>query len=184
MTRPTPGRRFLRVGLAEAWSRDQVVLFALQLAMVAVFLSCLRVAGGSVDGWGLAFAVLGAAAMARWPETPVPLGGWAVLLAWWAVTVPQQFTWWAVPAALALLVAHTALAVSALCPRDAALTRALILRTLRRMSMVAAVVGVVALGCALVYAAEPPGDPLVVGVSLLVLAGWVWLAGTDQADVS
>ncbi len=180
MTRAIAGRRLLRVGLAEAWGRDRVVLFAIQIVLVLGFLGCLRAAGGSVDGWGLGFAAVGAAAMARVPETPVPLLGWGALLVWWALTVTTRFTWWALPAALVLLVAHTAFALAALGPRDGQLTRALVVRTIRRLLVVAGLVGLVALGCASLYAAQPPGYPVVVGAALLVVAGWLWLVGTDQ----
>lgn len=129
-------------------------------------------------GWILLAAVAGWASV-RWADTVVPLLGWLSLLALWALAAPQP-AWLAVPAAVVLLLGHSATAWLAGAPDDVRAEPALRRRWVGRLVAVAAVT--VAVGALAPVAARlaAGGSVVLTTVVLVALAGWLRLVSRTR----
>jgi hypothetical protein len=116
------------------------------------------------------------------PESPGHLVLWVLLLVVWVTAVPGPFTWWSVPAALAIAASHTALILLGGRPASGDLASDTWSRVRSRLGVVAVItVGVAGLAH-VVRSLRIPGQlGLAVG-ALAVVSVWLWW-GTRETDV-
>ena len=164
--------RLVRLGLSEEYEPRQIALAALAAIAPLAFAGCLVLGGGQASWWWLVFAPAGAATVA-FAETPAALVVWAMLLALWVGQVPGPFTWWAVPAALAVAAGHTALTLLAGRPPAGGLAAETFRRTGRRLAVVMGVTVAVAALTQAVHAVGVGGQVVVAVAAVLTVAGWV-----------
>lgn len=108
--------RTISFGRNVEWSLPQLGLALIGVAGAAVFLQCLWLASGGFDPiwWAL---VIGPLVTLAYAGTGVPLAFWGLMLVGWFVLTPSgSFSPWSIPGALALLVGHSAAALSATTP--------------------------------------------------------------------
>ena len=160
------------------WGRQVAVARAVVLLAPAAFLGLDLLAGGRLPRSWLLLAVLGIAC-ARRPDSTVPLAAWGLLGAVWALTV-ESFSWFAVPAALVVLAAHSASAFVAGAPADAAVDRALGLLWLRRLALVAFATALVAAAGALLSTRSIPGSAVLTAVALGAVGAWLLVLGRSD----
>ncbi len=176
-----PSGRLVRLGWSEEYSPPQLLLAALVAAAPAAFVACMVLAGGGLSWWWLVLAPTGLALVSRL-ESVVVLLLWLGLGILWMGLVPGPFSWWCVPAALVLLISHTALALLSGRPKAGGLAPETGPRTARRCAVVAgATVGVAALSRA-TLALDVAGQALLVALALAIVAAWWWWAGVSGSD--
>ena len=120
--------RTVSFGRGRQWSLPQLGLAMLGMASAAVFLQSLWQASAGFDPvwWSLVLVPL---VTVSYTGSGVPLAYWGLMLVGWFVLTPSgSFSPWSVPAALALLVGHSAAALSATTPPTGDFST----RTLRR----------------------------------------------------
>ena len=120
--------RRISFGRGTQWSFPQLGLAVLGVASAAVFLQSLWQASGGFDPiwWSLVLVPL---VTITYAGSGVPLAYWGLMLVGWFLLTPSgSFSAWSVPAALALLVGHSAAALSATTPPAGEFST----RTLRR----------------------------------------------------
>ncbi|WP_353510984.1 hypothetical protein [Intrasporangium sp.] len=120
--------RTVSFGRGRQWSLPQLGLALLGTASAAVFLQSLWQASGGFDPvwWSLVLVPL---VTLSYTGSGVPLAYWGLMLVGWFVLTPSgSFSLWSVPAALALLVGHSAAALAATTPPTGDFST----RTLRR----------------------------------------------------
>jgi hypothetical protein len=169
-------RRTLRFGGGPEWSFAQVGAAATATASVIAYLGALHLAVGGFDGvWWL--LVLAPVVLMRWSGSVGPLVLWGVLLIGWFVLTPEgAYSWWALPAAAAVVAAHAAHALSASSPPAGSFTRATLRRWLRHC-LVALGVACVVMGAVAALSGHGlgvGGVGLVVGLAGVV-AGLLWV---------
>lgn len=113
---PAESWRTVRFGHGPEWSIDQVSLAVAACAGIALYLlALLQATGGFVGIWW--FLALVPLAFIGHAGSALPLAVWAALLVvWYQLTPAGSFTWWSLPAAVGVAVAHTATALSASAP--------------------------------------------------------------------
>jgi hypothetical protein len=153
-------------------SRDQLGLRLVPVASGAVFALAAGLAGdpGSTAVVGMLVAGLLAAAF---PQGLVPLVVVVYLAGGWAAAVETEWSPFVLPAALSLLLLHTACALAATMPASAALPEGYWALHGRRVGVVAAVTaGVWALAWVASRAPLPGGPvPMLAGLASLALGG-------------
>ena len=120
--------RTISFGRGRQWSLPQLGLAVVGVASAAIFLQSLWQASGGFDPiwWSLVLVPL---VTISYAGSGVPLAYWGLMLVGWFILTPAgSFSAWSVPAALALLVGHSAAALSATTPPAGGFST----RTLRR----------------------------------------------------
>jgi hypothetical protein len=172
---PAPGRRIrlIRLGLSEEYGSAQVGLAAVVALAPVAFLAAMLFAGAEFSWWLLVFTPLAAVGLAR-PESPGLLVLWALLLVVWVIAVPGPFTWWSVPAALAIAGSHTALILLAGRPASGDLAADTWSRVRSRLGVVAGIVVGVAVLAQLVRSIGVRGQLALAVIALVALSLWLW----------
>ena len=182
MNAPAPGARvrLVRLGLSEEYGAAQLLLCAVVIVAPVAFLAAMILAGSEFTWWFLVltpFAALGAAR----PESTGHLVLWVMLLVVWVAAVPGPFTWWSVPAALAIAASHTALVLLGGRPTSGDLAADTWPRVRHRLSTVGAVTVGVAVLAQLVRSIRVPGQVALAVAALLAVSLWLWW-GTRPVD--
>ena len=180
-SRPDPVRqlRLVRLGLSEEYGAPQLLLGAVVILAPVVFLAAMILAGAGFTWWFLVLTPLAAVGAAR-PESTGHLVLWVLLLVVWVVGVPAPFTWWSVPAALAVAASHTALVLLGGRPMSGDLAADTWPRVRRRLGTVAAITVGVAVLAQLVRSIRVPGQVALAVMALVAVSVWLWW-GTRQA---
>jgi hypothetical protein len=177
--RPAPSRdkphRTLRFGVGPEWSSAQLALGATSSTGAALYLVALHQAAGGFDPvfWALAAVPMLTLSLAG---SGASLAYWALMLyGWFVLTDEASFSWWALPAAVGLLVSHTATALSASVPPAGMVATGSLHRWGRGVAVAVGAAAVVA-----VAAAALVGRPLDAGsaayvIGLLGLSAGIWL---------
>ena len=178
---PAPARqlRLVRLGLSEEYGVPQLLLGAVVILAPVVFLAAMILAGAGFTWWFLVLTPLAAVGAAR-PESTGHLVLWVLLLVVWVVGVPAPFTWWSVPAALAVAASHTALVLLGGRPMSGDLAADTWPRVRRRLGTVAAITVGVAVLAQLVRSIRVPGQVALAVMALVAVSVWLWW-GTRQA---
>lgn len=137
--------RTISFGRGPQWSLPQLGLALLGVASAAVFLQSMRQASGGFDPiwWSLVLVPL---VTMTYTGSGVPLAYWGLMLVGWFVLTPSgSFSAWSVPAALSLLVGHSAAALSATTPPAGEFSTRTLRRWLRWVLIAALVAPAVAL---------------------------------------
>jgi hypothetical protein len=174
---PTPAGsrrvRLVRLGLSEEYGSAQIGLVTVVALAPLAFVVAMVLAGSEFSWWLLVFTPLAALGAAR-PESPGHLALWVLLLAVWVVGVPGPFTWWSVPAALTVAVAHTGAVLLAGRPSSGDLAADTWSRVRSRLGMVAGIVVGVAVLAQLVRSVRVPGQVVLAVLALLAVSIWLW----------
>jgi len=178
---PAPARqlRLVRLGLSEEYGVPQLLLCAVVILAPVVFLAAMILAGAGFTWWFLVLTPLAAVGAAR-PESTGHLVLWVLLLVVWVVGVPAPFTWWSVPAALAVAASHTALVLLGGRPMSGDLAADTWPRVRRRLGTVGAITVGVAVLAQLVRSIRVPGQVALAVMALVAVSVWLWW-GTRQA---
>jgi len=178
---PAPARqlRLVRLGLSEEYGVPQLLLGAVVILAPVVFLAAMILAGAGFTWWFLVLTPLAAVGAAR-PESTGHLVLWVLLLVVWVVGVPGPFTWWSVPAALAVAASHTALVLLGGRPMSGDLAADTWPRVRRRLGTVGAITVGVAVLAQLVRSIRVPGQVALAVMALVAVSVWLWW-GTRQA---
>ena len=178
---PAPARqlRLVRLGLSEEYGVPQLLLGAVVILAPVVFLAAMILAGAGFTWWFLVLTPLAAVGAAR-PESTGHLVLWVLLLVVWVAGVPGPFTWWSVPAALAVAASHTALVLLGGRPMSGDLAADTWPRVRRRLGTVAAITVGVAVLAQLVRSIRVPGQVALAVMALVAVSVWLWW-GTRQA---
>lgn len=137
--------RTISFGRGPQWSLPQLGLALLGVASAGVFLQSLWQASGGFDPiwWSLVLVPL---VTITYTGSGVPLAYWGLMLVGWFVLTPSgSFSAWSVPAALALLIGHSAAALSATTPPAGEFSTRTLRRWLRWVLIAALVAPAVAL---------------------------------------
>lgn len=149
-------------------SQGQLMLRGAVLVSVLVF-AVLLVLSGESTPWAVAvLGVLGALCALN-PHTVLPAAVILYGLAVWWTGVPDPANPLALPAALSLLLLHTACALAAAVPAQADLPRALLGEYAVRLAIVSGATVALSLVAWLVVEVQPPGGLLAVLLGLLAL---------------
>ena len=177
---PAPARqlRLVRLGLSEEYGVPQLLLGAVVILAPVVFLAAMILAGAGFTWWFLVLTPLAAVGAAR-PESTGHLVLWVLLLVVWVVGVPAPFTWWSVPAALAVAASHTALVLLGGRPMSGDLAADTWPRVRRRLGTVGAITVGVAVLAQLVRSIRVPGQVALAVMALVAVSVWLWW-GTRQ----
>ena len=177
---PAPARqlRLVRLGLSEEYGAPQLLLCAVVILAPVVFLAAMILAGAGFTWWFLVLTPLAAVGAAR-PESTGHLVLWVLLLVVWVVGVPAPFTWWSVPAALAVAASHTALVLLGGRPMSGDLAADTWPRVRRRLGTVGAITVGVAVLAQLVRSIRVPGQVALAVMALVAVSVWLWW-GTRQ----
>jgi uncharacterized membrane protein AbrB (regulator of aidB expression) len=109
-----------------------------------------------------------------------------LLLVVWVAAVPGPFTWWSVPAALAIAASHTALVLLGGRPMSGDLAADTWQRVRNRLGIVAATTVGVAVLAQLVRSVRLPGQVALAVIALVAVSGWLWWGtrpdGPDEDD--
>ncbi len=178
---PAPRRvRLVRLGLSEEYGSAQLLLSAIVILGPVAFLATMILAGSGFTWWFLVLTPLMALGAAR-PESPGHLVLWVLLLVVWVTAVPAPFTWWSVPAALAIAASHTALILLGGRPAWGDLASDTWSRIRSRLGVVAVITVGVA-GLAQVVRSIRLSGQLALAVGALVAVSlWLWW-GTRRTD--
>ena len=172
--------RLVRLGLSEEYGSAQLLLSAIVMLAPVAFLAAMILAGSGFTWWFLVLTPLTALGAAR-PESPGHLVLWVLLLVVWVTAVPGPFTWWSVPAALAIAASHTALVLLGGRPASGDLASDTWSRVRSRLGVVAAItVGVAALA-QVVRSVRVPGQLALAVAALIAVSLWLWW-GTRRTD--
>ena len=173
--------RLVRLGLSEEYGSVQLLLSVIVMLGPVAFLAAMILAGSGFTWWFLIVTPLMALGAAR-PESPGHLVLWVLLLVVWVTAVPGPFTWWSVPAALAIAASHTALILLGGRPASGDLASDTWSRVRSRLGVVAVItVGVAGLA-QVVRSLRVPGQlGLAVG-ALAVVSVWLWW-GSRETNV-
>ena len=172
--------RLVRLGLSEEYGTTQLMLAVVVAFAPFVFLVATVLAGSEYTWWLLVFTPLAALGAAR-PESAGHLVLWALLLGVWVLWVPGPFTWWCVPAALAVAGSHTALVLLAGRPTSGDLAADTVQRVRERLGTVGGITLGVAVLAQLVRSIEVPGQVALAVVALLLVSGWLWWGTRNPA---
>ena len=137
--------RTISFGRGRPWSLPQLGLALLGVASAAVFLQSLWQASGGFDPiwWSLVLVPL---VTIGYTASGVPLAYWGLMLVGWFVLTPSgSFSVWSVPAALALLIGHSAAALAATTPPAGGFSTRMLRRWLRWVLVAALAAPAVAL---------------------------------------
>ncbi len=170
---PASRVRLVRLGLSEEYGTAQLWLCAVVILAPVAFVAAMILAGSDFTWWFLVltpFAALGAAR----PESTGHLVLWVMLLVVWVAAVPGPFTWWSVPAALAIATSHTALVLLGGRPTSGDLAADTWVRVRRRLRTVGAVTVGVAVLAQLVRSIRVPGQVALAVAALLAVSLWLW----------
>lgn len=130
-------------GRLVAVSTQRLLTAAVALAGMGAACAALLVASPGTPAWPAACVMLAALAAAVAPDSLLGLGTFAGYGVWWLLVLPDELTGWALPAALGLLVAHTALAWAATGPATLVSDPQAVAGWLRDVLLVAAATSVV-----------------------------------------
>ena len=172
---PPPARqlRLVRLGLSEEYGAPQLLLCAVVILAPVVFVAAMILAGAGFTWWFLVLTPLAAVGAAR-PESTGHLVLWTLLLVVWVVGVPGPFTWWSVPAALAVAASHTALVLLGGRPMSGDLAADTWPRVRRRLGTVGAITVGVAVLAQLVHSIRVPGQVALAVMALVAVCVWLW----------
>lgn len=176
MSAPAPASRrvrLIRLGLSEEYGPTQLLLCAVVILAPVVFLAAMILAGSAFTWWLLVLTPLAAVGAAR-PESAGHLVLWALLLVVWVAAVPGPFTWWSVPAALAIAASHTALVLLGGRPMSGDLAADTWSRVRYRLGIVAGTTVGVAVLAQLVRSVRLPGLAVLAVAALVAVSGWLW----------
>lgn len=175
MSLQPPARRvrLVRLGLSEEYGSAQLLLSAVVVLGPVVFLAAMILAGGGFTWWFLVLTPLMGLGAAR-PESPGHLVLWVLLLVVWVTAVPGPFTWWSVPAALAIAASHAALILLGGRPASGDLASDTWSRIRSRLGVVAVItVGVAGLA-QVVRSLRVPGQLTLAVAALVAISLWLW----------
>jgi hypothetical protein len=173
--------RLVRLGLSEEYGSVQLVLCAIVVLGPIVFLAAMILAGSGFTWWFLVLSPLAVLGAAR-PESPGHLVLWVLLLVVWVTAVPGPFTWWSVPAALAIAASHTALVLLGGRPASGDLASDTWSRVRRRLGVVAVITFGVAGLAQGVRSVRAPGQLTLAVAALVAVSLWLWW-GTRRTEV-
>ena len=175
MSSTVPARRvrLVRLGLSEEYGSAQLLLGAVVTLAPVAFVVAMILAGSGFTWWFLVLTPLAALGAAR-PESTGHLVLWVTLLVVWVAAVPGPFTWWSVPAALAIAASHSALVLLGGRPTAGDLAADTWRRVRRRLGTVGAVVVGVAVLAQLVRSIRVPGQVALAVAALLAVSLWLW----------
>lgn len=126
----------------EAWPWSPTVTVARAILLLGPTAYLLVLAQGGPERSWLSLGVLGLA-LNRWPDGPLPVVCWSLLLWLWLLVGPSG-PWWALLAAAVALTVHAATAFVAGAPDDAAVARPTLGRWAARWVVAMAVTALVA----------------------------------------
>jgi hypothetical protein len=145
-----------------------------------VFLAAMILAGSGFTWWFLVLAPLAAVGAAR-PESSGHVILWVLLLVVWVAAVPGGFTWWSVPAALAIAASHAALVLLGGRPASGDLAADTWPRVRRRLGVVGAITVGVAGVAQLVLSVQLPGQLALAVAALVAVSVWLWWGARGSA---
>jgi hypothetical protein len=179
---PSVGRRvrLVRLGLSEEYGSAQLILSAVVVFAPVAFVAMMILAGSGFSWWLLILTPLAAVGAAR-PESPGHIVLWVLLLVLWVAAVPGTFTWWAVPAAMAIAVSHIALVLLGGRPSSGDLAADTWVRVRSRLGMVGGITVGVAVLAQLVRSLRVPGQLALAVGALVAVSLWLWL-GTRRSE--
>ncbi|MEP6649355.1 MAG: hypothetical protein ABJA74_05510 [Lapillicoccus sp.] len=175
MTASTAGRRvrLIRLGVSEEYGSAQLLLSAVVVLAPVAFIAAMILAGSEFTWWFLVFTPLTAVGAAR-PESTGHLVLWVLLLVLWVAVVPGPFTWWSVPAALAIATSHTALVLLGGRPTSGDLAADTWERVRHRLAVVGGITVGVAVLAQLVRSLRAPGQLALAVAALVAVSLWLW----------
>lgn len=164
------------------WSRDQLALCAITVASALGYLACLAGAFGALDpAWYLVPAVF--AVVWRLAGSALSLLYWVVMFFFWYLRAPDgSLTWWALPAAICAIIAHTATSLAATIPSESTLGRGVASRWLERLAIVIGLTAVVASAGWLLRGGTGSISGIAVILALALLAGGLFALRTNAPD--
>ena len=186
-TSPAASRRvrLIRLGLSEEYGATQLLLCSVVILAPVVFLAAMILAGSEFTWWLLVLTPLATVGAAR-PESAGHLILWVLLLVVWVAAVPGPFTWWSVPAAMAIAASHTALVLLGGRPMSGDLAADTWQRVRNRLGIIAATTVGVAVLAQLVRSVRLPGQVALAVIALVAVSGWLWWGtrptGPDEDD--
>ncbi len=183
MTSPTTSktrhaRWTLRIGGPE-WSTSQLGLAVAHVLGALVYLACLHRASGGFEGifWALALVPL---LTLSWAGSALPLAYWGLMLFGWFTLTPEgSFSWWSLPAAAGVAVAHAAAALGASVPPATQIGRPELLRWARSTGLAAAAALPVGALAGLLADRDSGAGPTALVVGVLGLAAAVLILRTE-----
>lgn len=178
--------RLIRLGLSEEYGSSQLLLCAVVAVAPAAFVAAMILAGSGFSWWFLVLTPLAAIGVAQ-PESTLHVVLWVLLLAVWVGAVPGPFTWWSVPAAMAIAASHSALVLLGGRPMSGDLAAGTWQRVRHRLGIIAVTTIGVAVLAQLVRSLRVPGQVALAVAALLVASLWLWWgtqrgAEADSAD--
>lgn len=171
--------RTLRFGTGPEWSSHQLALTAANTLGVGLYLAALSQAAGGFSGLYWLILLVPATTMS-FAGSGLSLGLLAVLLYSWFILLPAgSFTWWSLPAAVGLLLSHSAVSLSATAPPTARFSREHLRRRLRGHAVALSAAVVMAAGAALLSGRELGPNPAAYAIGLAGVVTGLWLARTN-----
>lgn len=175
----TRTRRTLRFGVGPQWSPHQLALAALSTVGAAIYLAALHVVAPGLSAL-LWLLLLVPATTMSFAGSGLPLAFWGLLLFVWFVQVPTgSFTWWSLPAAAGLLLAHVSTALSATAPPSGSFTAAHFRRRARPAGVALLVTAVVAAVASWLAGHGIPASPAAYVIGLAGIVVGLWLVRTN-----
>ena len=174
--RPT---RLFRLGVSQEYAPQPAAVAAVLAVSPGAVLACAVAAGAPLPWWLLLLTPLGLFLVPH-PGTGAVLGVQVSLVVGWSLLVPGPVTWWAVPAAAALLYGHAAAALLSGVPPTVAWAPTTRRRWWRRTALVLAVTLVVALATDLLHRARLPGSTALTVLTLVAASGALMAARRDH----
>ncbi|GAA6527192.1 hypothetical protein [Intrasporangium sp. DVR] len=173
------GWRTIRFGRGPRWSLPQLGLALVAATSAGLFLGCLSAAAGGFDPvwWSLVIVPL---VTLGYSGSGVPLAYWGLMLIGWFVLTPDgSLTPWSVPAALALVVGHSAAALSATTPPAGGFSTRVVRTWVGRVVLAALAAPAVALLAGAVRGGGPGAGPAAYVIGLGGLAIGIFLLRTE-----
>jgi hypothetical protein len=178
-TAPPHTWRTVSFGRSQQWSLPQLALGLVGVASALVFLEALWMASGGFDALWWLLAVVPLVTL-PYAGSGVPLAFWGLmLLGWFLLTPSGSFSAWSVPAALALVVGHSATSLSATTPPAGGFSRGVLRRWLAPLVLAGVSAPLVAILASAVRGDELAASPAAYVIGLGGLALGVFLLRSE-----